>query len=444
VTLDKELAQAYGFPLISDKELRIMAQNAVYPVAKPREATLRAAPNEKPSLSAPVDPALIAVFRQHGERIRAIQTAAYREAAEAVYKATQGFTRPIPESATGKSREAMTEGQIVAAVRDVFEWRYKEKMAAAGFESEFDLFLEKLYPTLAFLSMFVVPGIGAVGRVSAVGSVGVAATGATVNLCMGAIDVYRGNYLDASINLLMAAIQGGAARAGVQGLRAQRALVRAKLNLSEAIKAGTMTEAQLVDELKKLYGAEHVSGRYVKALLAEAEELAKVYPQLAAEARAAAQGARPAPKPPEPSAPKPVEPTPPVVAPNTLRTAANQRLGTFVEELQAAGQRPATAIVAYDVRTGAMVAVTSGEVPAVVAPELAQLAQNAGGLGVRTACGNTIGKCAEFRAANQLLQNGSRLQDIRFTKAVRPRTGKVIPTCENCQQIFGSNLAAGN
>ena len=131
-------------------------------------------------------------------------------------------------------------------------------------------------------------------------------------------------------------------------------------------------------------------------------------------------------------------------APNTFRAAANQRLGTFVQELQTAGQRPATAIVAYDVRTGAMVAVTSGEVPAVVAPELAQLAQNAGGLGVRTACGNTIGSCAEFRGANQLLQNGSRLQDIRFTNAVRPRNGQVIPACENCQQIFGSNLAAGD
>ncbi len=120
---------------------------------------------------------------------------------------------------------------------------------------------------------------------------------------------------------------------------------------------------------------------------------------------------------------------------------ANGALDAFVGELQAAGEFPATAIVAYDIRTGTMVAITSGEIPANVHPALGELAGRAGGLGVRTSCGNTIGTCAEFRGANELLNSGSRLEDIRFTDAVRPRTGEVIPPCDNCKGMFGKNLS---
>lgn len=126
-----------------------------------------------------------------------------------------------------------------------------------------------------------------------------------------------------------------------------------------------------------------------------------------------------------------------------IRAIAERRLNAFVRGLVAAGKRPAAAVVAYDVRTGSMVAMTSGPVPQTVNAELAQLARCAGGLGVKTACGNTIGTCAEFRAANTLMSNGSRIGDIRFTNAIRPKTDAIIPPCANCESIFSKSFLSG-
>lgn len=87
-----------------------------------------------------------------------------------------------------------------------------------------------------------------------------------------------------------------------------------------------------------------------------------------------------------------------------------------------------------------MVTASSGTVPTQIAPELQAYADKLGGLGVKTSCGNTLGRCAEFRAANELLLNNPnlKLKDIQFTQAVRPRTGEVVPRCENCTNIFGA------
>jgi len=100
---------------------------------------------------------------------------------------------------------------------------------------------------------------------------------------------------------------------------------------------------------------------------------------------------------------------------------------------------PATAIGAVDPTTGRIVTMSSGPVPAVIAPELKAYADSLGGLGVKTACGNTIGRCAEFRAANELMLSNPRLklEDIKFTAAVRPRSGLPVPRCDNCKNIFG-------
>lgn len=46
------------------------------------------------------------------------------------------------------------------------------------------------------------------------------------------------------------------------------------------------------------------------------------------------------------------------------------------------------------------------------------------------------GCCAEFDAANQLMNQGSALDDIGFTDAIRPRNGDVVPQCDNCQAMF--------
>jgi hypothetical protein len=47
-----------------------------------------------------------------------------------------------------------------------------------------------------------------------------------------------------------------------------------------------------------------------------------------------------------------------------------------------------------------------------------------------------VGCCAEFDGANQLMNQGSKLEDIGFTDAIRPSSGKVTSKCENCEKMF--------
>lgn len=56
----------------------------------------------------------------------------------------------------------------------------------------------------------------------------------------------------------------------------------------------------------------------------------------------------------------------------------------------------------------------------------------------KTKCDNIIGQCAEVHAANKLLKRNkcSKLKDIHFSVAMRPRTLEVCPPCENCKAIF--------
>ncbi|WP_226101917.1 hemagglutinin repeat-containing protein [Dickeya oryzae] len=123
-----------------------------------------------------------------------------------------------------------------------------------------------------------------------------------------------------------------------------------------------------------------------------------------------------------------------------LLTDASKQLDKYVNSFASSKYKPATAIGAVDPLTGKIVTTSNGAVPTVVAPELQSYADKLGGLGVKTACGNTLGRCAEFRAANELLlANPSlKLKDIQFTPAIRPRTGEVVPRCENCKNIFGA------
>jgi filamentous hemagglutinin len=117
---------------------------------------------------------------------------------------------------------------------------------------------------------------------------------------------------------------------------------------------------------------------------------------------------------------------------------ANQQLEKYIGTL--GKYKPPTVIGAVDPLTGKIVTTSSGAVPSKVAPELQAYADKLGGLGIKTACGNTLGRCAEFRAANELLLSNPslKLSDIKFTPAIRPRTGDVVPRCENCTNIFGA------
>jgi hypothetical protein len=41
-----------------------------------------------------------------------------------------------------------------------------------------------------------------------------------------------------------------------------------------------------------------------------------------------------------------------------------------------------------------------------------------------------------IHSTNQLMNQGSSLEDTSFTDAIRPRTGEVVPPCQNCQAMF--------
>ena len=113
-----------------------------------------------------------------------------------------------------------------------------------------------------------------------------------------------------------------------------------------------------------------------------------------------------------------------------------KQVATTAADMKAAGQAPASVIGAR-LPNGDKVVSASGVVPAKVVPKLAKAAEAAGGVGAKNA-GNTVGCCGEFQAANKLLKRnpGYSVKDIQFTPAVRPRTGQVVPTCENCGKMF--------
>lgn len=49
-----------------------------------------------------------------------------------------------------------------------------------------------------------------------------------------------------------------------------------------------------------------------------------------------------------------------------------------------------------------------------------------------------IGYCAEQNVANRLmLDEDAQIDDIRFSVAIRPRTGEIIDYCDNCKALFG-------
>jgi RHS repeat-associated protein len=88
---------------------------------------------------------------------------------------------------------------------------------------------------------------------------------------------------------------------------------------------------------------------------------------------------------------------------------AERALGDELTSLakQSSKKLPATSVGAYNPRTGRAAADSSFR-----------------------------GCCAEIGAADKV---GGDAADVIFTKPVRPRTGKVVPVCKNCQTTFGRN-----
>jgi YD repeat-containing protein len=126
------------------------------------------------------------------------------------------------------------------------------------------------------------------------------------------------------------------------------------------------------------------------------------------------------------------------LAASDLVNAAQQALSDAVAPYKGVKGAPAAGIAAYDVRTRRIAVGMSGTPPTVLADEASDLAEMLGGIGIKTACGNVVGRCAEFHAANQLLLQGSKLEDIRFTEAIRPnRPHVIVDRCDNCIEMFG-------
>lgn len=78
--------------------------------------------------------------------------------------------------------------------------------------------------------------------------------------------------------------------------------------------------------------------------------------------------------------------------------------------------------------------------PGMFEPVLENALNQLGGVGQHSGngCPNTIGSCAEPRAANRLIRNNNHvgLNQILFSTALRPRTGQVVPYCDNCRATF--------
>ena len=101
------------------------------------------------------------------------------------------------------------------------------------------------------------------------------------------------------------------------------------------------------------------------------------------------------------------------------------------------GTKKAMAVGAYDKKTGKTVASFAGEIPSRIHPELRKRAEAIGGIGTHGLTErNTVGVCAEFHVVNSLLLGGAKWSDIRLTSPIRPRTGSVMPFCDNCKAMF--------
>jgi hypothetical protein len=105
------------------------------------------------------------------------------------------------------------------------------------------------------------------------------------------------------------------------------------------------------------------------------------------------------------------------------------------------GWRPA-GVAAYeaDPRSDLIRVRASGPVPDSLNDDLRAALESEfgrGSIGRTTGCGNVVGACAEQRAASALMNEGVPLQDVRFTKPIRPRTGRPMAVCQNCERLFG-------
>jgi hypothetical protein len=120
-------------------------------------------------------------------------------------------------------------------------------------------------------------------------------------------------------------------------------------------------------------------------------------------------------------------------AANQARDQARENLKTLPRKRQ----NPAAITAGFDIETGNVVPATSGPIPDQIPDSFTSRADEIGGVGSKGLTeGNTVGCCAEQRAGIELLNQGSLLENIRFSDTLNPRTGEIKPPCPNCRAIF--------
>ena len=131
---------------------------------------------------------------------------------------------------------------------------------------------------------------------------------------------------------------------------------------------------------------------------------------------------------------------------NSSEKEAYQKIEKLIKDTSG-GKKKAMVIAAYDEKTGKSVAAFAGAPPdeADVPEELLELCKRVGPIGSTGVTDhNTVGVCAEFQVVYQLLKSGSKLEDIKLTKAIRPRTGMYQDYCDNCKAMFAEIIARSN
>lgn len=128
---------------------------------------------------------------------------------------------------------------------------------------------------------------------------------------------------------------------------------------------------------------------------------------------------------------------------NTLRDKAINAVEKLINSTPGGKQR-AMAVGAYDIQTGKIVTSFATASPEKIHPELRKRADRIGGVGSHGVTDkNIVGICAEFHVINSLLNKGSKLENIRLTPAIQPRTGNQRAYCNNCQSMFYDIMSLG-
>jgi hypothetical protein len=136
-----------------------------------------------------------------------------------------------------------------------------------------------------------------------------------------------------------------------------------------------------------------------------------------------------------------------------MQQDAQRKLNSLLEPLTKSQRRKfSAAIVPIDTKTMQVGdARFSGlPVPSNIDSVLNQRSAQIGGVGstgVTAASsgsgkGNIVGACAEVHAGNDLLTKGSKIHNLRFTVAIKPKDPAIpVPTCANCHKIFKESFS---